>query len=148
MHVAILPALAMLSVSPLAQQPAPKHDSEPSRAVLTTVDGCVSGFAFKATSLVETDASGQIEYGRTFELTGSKTIKAQIKKLSGWMVRVNGELQNPQATAPKGKKMGKATVYIAQQGSEPRPDLSSTQGVPPTITVHAIERLEDRCSGQ
>jgi hypothetical protein len=70
-------AVLMLAAGPLlAQQRLPEADSTPTKAPLTTIDGCVEGMALMATSSVETDVTGLLEAGITYRMTGSKEIKA------------------------------------------------------------------------
>jgi hypothetical protein len=139
-------AVLTLAAAPLfAQQRLPEADSTPTKTALTTIDGCVEGMALMATSSVVTDVTGLLEAGITYRMTGSKEIKAQIKKMSGWMVRVTGVVQNPPADLPKGKKLGKATVFVGQNGNASSPSLQSTADVPPSVKVNSIVNLAERC---
>jgi hypothetical protein len=137
--------LIAFSVAPLAAQaPAPKPDT-PKPENLLTLEGCAAGMALKSTTLVEPDATGTLVTGATYRMTGSKDLKAQIKKLSGSLVRVTGTVSNAPNTAPKGKKFGKTTVSIGTP-SDPMSPSPSRMPDTPTIDVQSVSAIDVKCS--
>lgn len=137
--------LVAISVTPLAAQaPAPGPEASPKPRNLLTLEGCVAGMALKSTIQIEPDTTGTLVTGDTYRMTASKELKAQIKKLTGSLVRVVGTVSNAPTGTPRGKKFGKTTISIGTPNDPMAPNPSRMPDTP-TIDVQTITTLDATC---
>ena len=129
---------AGLAVAPLgAQDPADGKKS----ADVVTLRGCVSGSLLKA---VQPDlASGSVPISDRYRMTGTKEVKATIKKANKSLVDVTGRVNPGPQAVTRTTSVGKTGIGI---GVAPNPNaVNETAPYTPTIEVEAIEVVAKGC---
>jgi hypothetical protein len=134
-------AVAALSVLVSAAQGQPP----PPKITMVSVEGCASGLTLKS-ARPATIEEAELIVSPTYKMTGTKAIKSEIKKLSGWMVRVRAELPNAPGGANPSAKVGNATIELGTNESVARVDRASPGT--PELDVQSIESLQKKCPAQ
>lgn len=104
-------------------------------ADVVTLRGCVSGSLLKS---VQPDlASGSVPISDRYRMTGSKTVKATIKKANKSLVDVTGRVNPGPQAVTRSTSVGKTGIGI---GVAPNPNaVDDTAPYTPTIEVDSIE---------
>jgi hypothetical protein len=140
LHV-LLSTLALV----LADQgtPPPAAAAAPKKITMVTVEGCAAGLALKSARPASIE-DAELIVSPTYRLSGTKAIKADIKKLSGQLVRVRAELSEVPGEPSPSVKLGNATVSLgsADDPISPRPARTPE---PPALDVQSITSLEQPC---
>lgn len=136
----LLPAAVTLSL----QTPAPSSTvTSPPKIVMVTVEGCASGLELKS-ARPATIEEAELIVSPIYRLKGTKAIKADIKKLSGTMVRVRAELPDPPGRAATGVKVGNAVVSLGTE-DDPVSPKPGRMPEPPALEVQSITSLDQKC---
>jgi hypothetical protein len=134
----MLPALVAFA---LAGQPA---QAPAAKITMVTVEGCAAGLLLKSARPATIDEA-ELIVSPTYRMTGTKSIKAEIKKLNGWLVRVRAELPEVPGASRPSTKVGGTTVSIGT-GDDPMAPTVSRAPSPPGLEVQSVTSLERKCT--
>ena len=89
---------------------------------MVSVEGCAAGLELKM-ARPATIEDAELVVSPTYRLTGTKAMKADIKRLSGTVVRVKAELPSAPGSSSPALKVGNATVTLGSEDDpiSPRP---------------------------
>ena len=134
----IVPALVALALAGQpAQAPAPK-------ITMVTVEGCADGLLLKSARPATIDEA-ELIVSPTYRMKGTKAIRAEIKKLNGWLVKVRAELADVPGASRPSTKIGGTSVSIGT-GDDPMAPTVSRAPSPPALEVQSVESLERKCT--
>jgi hypothetical protein len=134
----ILPALVALAFTGQpAQAPA-------ARITMVTVEGCAAGLLLKSARPATIDEA-ELIVSPTYRMKGTKAMKAEIKQLNGWLVRVRAELSDVPGASRPSTKVGGTTVSIGT-GDDPMVPTVSRAPSPPELEVQSVTSLERKCT--
>lgn len=136
MSVSVLLAVALSAVQAQPQAPAPP------RIVMVSVEGCAAGLTLKS-ARPATIEEAELIVSPTYKMTGSKTIKDDLKKLSGTLVRVRAELLDPPGNANPSARVGNASIELGTNESVAQVNRR-TPGTP-SLDVQSVESLGRKC---
>src|SRR5262245_33930262 len=128
MSVSVLLAVAVLAGQ--AQTPTPP------KITMVSVEGCASGLTLKS-ARPATNEEAELIVSPTYKMTGSKTIKEDLKKLNGMLVRVRAELPDPPSNPSA--KIGNATIELG--ANESVAQVNRRTPSPPSLDVQSVESL-------
>ncbi len=139
----LLPAIA--AAFPLqAQAPSATPPSSPVKIVMVTVEGCASGLELKAARPAGID-DAELIVSPTYRLKGTKAIKADIKKLSGTVVRLKAEMPDPPGQPAPSVKLGNTALTLGSNDDPISPN-PARMPEPPILDVQSITSLGQKCS--
>lgn len=137
MTVSLWLVIAMSAAQAQPQAPAP------AKIVMVSVEGCAARLTLKA-ARPATIEEAELIVSPTYKMTGSKTVKEDLKKLNGMMVRVRAELPDPPSSPSA--KVGSATIELGTNESVAQVNRR-TPG-PPSLDVQSVESLGRKCDGK
>ncbi len=148
MPIAILFILSvLLGQTPVTPPPPPTASTPTSNSKspeLVALEGCVTGTVLKSVAGNRDDIS--LPASDSYQMTGSREIRAQIKAANAAQVRVTGRVSYAPDGAPRGKKFGKATVTVGQHDAGvPASQTRSATPPIPVIEVHSLSTIDARC---
>src|SRR5262245_19291028 len=135
MSVSVLLAVAVLAGQ--AQTPTPP------KITMVSVEGCASGLTLKS-ARPATIEEAELIVSPTYKMTGSKAIKDDLKKLTGMLVRVRAELNDPPSSPNPSAKVGNATIELGTNESVAQVNRRTPS--PPSLDVQSVESLGRKCS--
>lgn len=127
-----------VTLSSAQAQPESAKSGDPT---VVTMRGCVSGSLLKSAGGDPAAVSGAVLSDR-YRMTGSKSVRAEIKKANRKYVAVTGRVQPGPKAVVKGTKVGGTSIGIGVA-----PSTSSNPEMPytPTIDVDSIDILAEKC---
>ena len=130
--------LAGLAAAPVVAQGAASDKKAPG---LVSLRGCVSGSLLKS---VQPDLdSGSVPIADRYRMTGSKAMKATIKKANKALVDVTGRVNPGPQAVTRSTSVGKTGIGI---GVAPNPNaVDATAPYTPTIEVETIAVVANNC---
>jgi hypothetical protein len=133
-------AAAFLPSTSTAQ--ASRDTAKPGGGAAVSMRGCVSGSLLKSVQADAAAGGGTASMSDRYRMTGSKTVRGEIKKANKKYVAVTGRVQaGPQATM-KETKVGGTTIGIGvTQGTS----SGATMPYTPTLEVDSVSILADTC---
>ena len=143
MLLQVLVSIVVLALPDQGTPPSTAVSPAPKKITMVTVEGCAAGLALKSARPASIE-DAELVVSPTYRLTGTKAIKAEIKKLGGWLVRVRAELIEVPGAQPQSVKLGSATISLgsADDPISPRPARAPE---PPALDVQSITSLEREC---
>ena len=134
----MLPALVAFA---LAGHPA---QAPAAKITMVTVEGCAAGLLLKSARPATIDEA-ELIVSPTYRMKGTKAIKAEIKNLNGWLVRVRAELPEVPGASNPSTKVGGTKVSIGTGDDPMAPTVSRSPSLP-SLEVQSVTSLDKKCT--